>query len=283
MKTRLGLSATILTLLLCLVAAGAASAFSGEAGGGFRYEDFDLTEDRELQGVIVNSSNESRRNVRVTITAIGEESGAPLWSTDLILGNMGPGERKRVSAEYGRFTADPGSFTFAFTHEGEIEPQPEEIPEEAPRDEPEDATGDDPDAPVTLAERNACSSIEDSLRGREITGTGECTSVPFRLGEGTARFSLLYSPNDPITVQLLNKEGQPLEFLFEQLTYTTGSKRISVTEEGVYSLQVLAEGEWSMRIQQAGAQAPGDDGDEAPVRRFNLDSGDDGSLSITNY
>ncbi len=283
MMTRLGPStlAIAAVLLLCVLVGPAPAAFSGDAGGDFRYEEFKLTAERDLTGFIVNTKNSNRRNVRVTITAIGEESGAPLWSTRLNLGNMGPGERKPVNASYGRFTANPGSFTFEFTEEGTAAMQPQE---DEPAAEPEDdEQAEESTPPGTLQDRNACSSIEDTLRGKEISGSGECTSVSFKLFEGSARFSLYYTPSDPITVQLLNEDGKPLEFLFEQLTYSTGSKRLDVQEEGIYSLQVLAGGDWSIRIQQSNAQAGDGNGTQAPVRKFDLDSKDDGSLSITNY
>lgn len=282
MTTRLGPSvlAIATALLLCFSAGSASAAFSGDAGGGFRYEDFELTQDRDLTGFFVNTRDVSRRNVRVTITAIGEESGAPLWSTRLNLGNMSPGERKPVTASYGRYTADPGSFSFEFSEEGGVEPQtpPGEEPEPGPPGEEE------PQAPDQLQERNACSSIEGTLHGREISGSGECSTVQFNLVKGSARFALRYTPTDPITVQLLNKDGKPLEFLFEQLTYSTGSKRLDVKEEGPYSLQVLAQGDWSIRIQQAGAPTEEGNATQATPRRpINMNSGDDGSLSISNY
>jgi len=281
MTTRLGPSvlAIATALLLCLFAGPAFAAFSGDAGGGFRYESFELTQDRDLKGFIVNTKDVARRNVRVTITAIGKESGDPLWSTKLNLGNMSPGERKQVSAGYGHYTADPGSFNFEFTEEGEVEPQaPGEVPEPATPGEEE------PQAPGQMQERNTCSRIEGTLHGREISGSGECTTVQFKLAKGSARFALRYTPTDPITVQLLNKDGKPLEFLFEQLTYSTGSKRLDVKEEGAYSLQILAQGEWSIRIQQAGAPAEEGNATQASPRRpINMDSGDDGSLSISNY
>ncbi|MFW5734324.1 MAG: hypothetical protein ACOCWR_04610, partial [Oceanidesulfovibrio sp.] len=178
MTTRLALStlAIATALLLCSRAATPAAAYSGDAGSGFRYEEFELTDDRELTGFIVNSRNTIRRNVRVTITAIGEASGAPLWSTRLNLGTMSPGERKPLNAAYGRFTADPGSFTFEFTEERQPEPQQPEAETEAP-EEPQAE-----EAP--LQDENACSSIENTLRGKEVLGNGECTSVPFTLAKG---------------------------------------------------------------------------------------------------
>ncbi|TVM19447.1 hypothetical protein DPQ33_03555 [Oceanidesulfovibrio indonesiensis] len=280
MTTRPGLStlAIAAALLLC-VFAGPAGAFSGDAGGGFRYEGFELTADRNLAGFIVNTENRTRRNVRVTITAIGEESGAPLWSTRQNLGTMSPGERKPIDASYGRFTADPGSFTFEFTEEGAVEMQPQDEEPEANADD----TNEEGAPSGALQERNACSRIENTLRGKEVSGSGECGTVSFKLFEGSARFSVYYTPSDPITVQLLNEDGKPLDFLFELLTYSTGSKRIDVEEEGVYSLQVLAAGEWSVRIQQQNGDQTGDNGTQRPARRFDMDSKDDGSLSITNY
>ncbi len=244
--------------------------FSGYAGAGFNYRNFGLGDGRLVQGSIRNTLDRPRVDVQVTVIAIGAESGEPLWEHTQLLGYFAPGESKDFRAPFGRFTAEPGEFRFRFKENEELieeqeQPQPEQSAEEAGEGEGEEPTPEETYA--ASPQSNSCSRRDDTPRGLEVSGSGECSKTVFvLLREGSARFNLSYDEADPITVQLLNEEGDPVEFLFDAMTYSYGSKTVEVEEAGVYSLAVLADGEWSMRVQQSGQPVPSAGGDTSGTR-----------------
>lgn len=238
--------------------------FSGDAGSSFSYELL-VSEDRNLSGAIVNNADKPRRDVTVEITAVGLESRAPVWSVKLRLGEIAPGGRAEVRATYGRFTAEPGAFTFKFTEAAapkvEAPPQPGAQPGEGGSADGGSSGGSGGDGGAQET-KNACSSIVFGKNAYTIEGTGVCTSVGFPLEAGQTRFEIVRRGDKPIAVDLVDKENQLITTLTSNSTYYTNRAQATLTAEMRYKLKVVGEGKWTVKVSGSNVPTISVDGQE---------------------
>ncbi|AGW14898.1 hypothetical protein [Megalodesulfovibrio gigas] len=234
--------------------------FSGDAGNQFEYLQFIVAEDRTLTGAIINNAPRPRRDVEVQVTAIGLESRAPVWSFKQRFSEIPPNGRVEIRAAYGRFTAEPGAFTFKFTEAAA--PPPVQAPP------PPDAQ---PGPPVSDGEsptRNFCSAIFSERGEYVLEGTGPCESVAFPLEPGLVRFEVSRKGGDPISVELRDNEKQLVATLATNSTYRNLKASSKINQALRYRLQVTHDGKWTVRVSGTGLRdfgsRPSDD-DASPA------------------
>ena len=223
--------------------------FSGDAGSEFEYLQFIVAEDRTLTGALINNAPRPRRDVEVEVTAIGLESRAPVWSFRQRFSEIPPSGRVEIRAAYGRFTAEPGAFTFRFT---EATPPPAQTP--PPAEAQPAPPAQDGDSPT----RNFCSVIFSERGEYVLEGTGSCESVAFPLDPGLVRFEISRKGGDPISVELRDNEKQLVATLATNSTYRNLKASSKIAQSLRYRLQVTHDGRWAVRVSGTGLRDFGD-------------------------
>lgn len=217
--------------------------FSGNAGNQFEYLDFIVAEDRSLSGTLINIAPHPRRDVEVEITAIGLESRAPVWSVKQRFSEIPLNGSVQIYAMYGRFTAEPGAFTFKITEATAPLPEPSPPPpgDSSP---PSDGGQQGGETPT----RNFCSSIFSDAGDYVLEGTGTCESVGFPLTAGQVRFEVARKGGAPISVVLMDNEKQQVATLATNSTYRNLKASAAIAQPLRYRLQVTHDGKWVVRI-----------------------------------
>ncbi len=83
---------------------------------------------------------------------------------------------------------------------------------------------------------------------KTITGNSHKATEFFTLDGGLTRFNLKYSGNDNFIVWLLDKDGNGIELLVNEIGSFDGSTAIGLNE-GIYLLDVTGDGNWEINIE----------------------------------
>lgn len=83
-----------------------------------------------------------------------------------------------------------------------------------------------------------------------LGGEGQQASAFFDLEAGLAIFRLSHDGRSNFTVWLLDSQGQRVELLVNEIGLFDGSTAIGIDEAGVYILDVDADGNWTVSIDQ---------------------------------
>lgn len=93
-------------------------------------------------------------------------------------------------------------------------------------------------------------------KATEITKPGDIKGVGFDisefvgLNEGLAVFEFDYQGEGPFSVWMLDENGKPIEHLLNVRGKYHGSKPTNIEEQGNYLLNVEADGNWTVKIEQ---------------------------------
>lgn len=82
---------------------------------------------------------------------------------------------------------------------------------------------------------------------KEFTGKGQQVSEPFSTGKGLATIEMTHNGSSNFAVRLLDKSGNMVELLANEIGAFTGSKATSV-ETGIYVLDISADGDWTVKV-----------------------------------
>jgi len=83
----------------------------------------------------------------------------------------------------------------------------------------------------------------------KISGVGQKATEKFTLKEGLAVFKMIHSGSHNFIVWLLDSEGNKIEVLVNEIGPFDGSKAVKIPEDGVYLLDVNADGSWTVSIE----------------------------------
>jgi len=89
-----------------------------------------------------------------------------------------------------------------------------------------------------------------------FTGTSQSATDFFELSQGLKTFNMTHQGNGNFSVTLLDKNGRRAggmggleSLLVNEIGSFDGSKAVRISEEGIYLLQVHADGSWSIQIE----------------------------------
>ncbi|HEX2052995.1 MAG TPA: hypothetical protein VHJ78_04605 [Actinomycetota bacterium] len=86
---------------------------------------------------------------------------------------------------------------------------------------------------------------------KELEGDGPAASEFFALKAGPARFRLTYDGTGLFAPQLIKaSDGTVITLLANELTDFNGEKTVEIFEEGIYLVDVAANGRWTIDISQ---------------------------------
>jgi len=82
------------------------------------------------------------------------------------------------------------------------------------------------------------------------TGHGQEFSPFFTLNSGLTTFQLKHTGTSNFAVVLLDSQGDWVELLVNEIGSYDGSKTVSVDDSGIYLLDITADGNWDVSIEQ---------------------------------
>jgi hypothetical protein len=85
---------------------------------------------------------------------------------------------------------------------------------------------------------------------QKLSGTGQAATKFFALKPGTASFRVSHEGAGLFAPYLLKADGKGLTNLANELGKFSGEKKVDITEEGVYVVDVSATGPWSIDVSQ---------------------------------
>lgn len=85
---------------------------------------------------------------------------------------------------------------------------------------------------------------------QKLTGTGQAATKFFSLKPGAANFRVSHEGDGLFAPYLLKSDGKGLTNLANELGKFTGEKRVDITEEGIYLVDVTATGPWTIEVSQ---------------------------------
>jgi hypothetical protein len=88
------------------------------------------------------------------------------------------------------------------------------------------------------------------LAPQTINGRGQQVSARFSLDSGLSIFRLRHGGNRNFIVHLLDQNGAIVEFLTNEIGAFDGSRAAGIQFAGTYVLEVQADGDWSVTIEQ---------------------------------
>lgn len=83
-----------------------------------------------------------------------------------------------------------------------------------------------------------------------LTGTGQQAAGPVELVSGLATVKLKHTGDSNFSIWVLDKNGDNVELLVNEIGSFDGSKAFQVPNDGKYTLDVSADGPWEVTIQQ---------------------------------
>jgi len=84
----------------------------------------------------------------------------------------------------------------------------------------------------------------------EQEGTGDYFIGPVQLSQGLARFELSHDGHANFIVTLMNRDGEWVDLLANEIGSYSGSKAVRVPYAGVYWLGIEADGAWTATVTQ---------------------------------
>jgi len=118
--------------------------------------------------------------------------------------------------------------------EGSIQQQPTKVEEKATEQE---ATTEEVEA-------------EKEVEPFKLSGVGQQATEKFTLKKGLAIFKMIHSGSSNFIVHLLDEEGNQVGFsLVNEIGPFDGSKAVSIPRDGVYLLDIDADGSWTVAIE----------------------------------
>jgi hypothetical protein len=83
-----------------------------------------------------------------------------------------------------------------------------------------------------------------------LKGHGQQASQKFKLQVGLATFYMTHTGIHHFSVTLLNERGQRIALLANKVGSFNGSKALGIQQPGVYLLDIHADGNWTVKIEQ---------------------------------
>lgn len=84
---------------------------------------------------------------------------------------------------------------------------------------------------------------------QNFTGKGQQTSEFFSTGKGLATFKMTHQGSHNFSIWLLNDKGQRVELLVNEIGAFDGSKALGISKEGIYILDITADGDWTVSVE----------------------------------
>jgi len=85
---------------------------------------------------------------------------------------------------------------------------------------------------------------------RTFTGRAQQVSPMFRLAKGLVTFRMTHDGSSNFAIILLDDKGSYIELLVNQIAEFDGAKAVGVKRAGVYLLDITADGNWMVTIEQ---------------------------------
>lgn len=82
-----------------------------------------------------------------------------------------------------------------------------------------------------------------------FTGTGQQATLIFNLDKGLKTFKMKHSGKSNFSVVLMDKKGNNIELLVNEIGTFDGSKAVGIDRSGLYLLDVAADGEWTISVE----------------------------------
>ncbi|MHB0914774.1 MAG: hypothetical protein ACYC5A_01175 [Thermoleophilia bacterium] len=86
--------------------------------------------------------------------------------------------------------------------------------------------------------------------GNVISGTGQQASEMFTLEKGLAKFYLAHDGQHHFGIWLMDDQGQNIDLLVNETGPFDGSKAVKIPNDGTYILDISADGNWTVTIEQ---------------------------------
>lgn len=83
-----------------------------------------------------------------------------------------------------------------------------------------------------------------------LSGVGQQASQKFTLEKGLAIFRMTHSGQHNFAIELLNDSGQHIDLLVNEIGSFDGARAVGIESKGIYLLDISADGQWSVRIEQ---------------------------------
>lgn len=83
-----------------------------------------------------------------------------------------------------------------------------------------------------------------------FTGRGQQVSPMFILDSGLAIFRMTHDGNSNFAILLLDDKGDWIELLVNEIGAFDGSKGVGIDRSGAYILDITADGNWTISIEQ---------------------------------
>jgi len=84
----------------------------------------------------------------------------------------------------------------------------------------------------------------------ELSGVGQQASQKFTLEKGLSIFKMNHSGTSHFSMTLMDSNGQYIELLTNEVGSFDGSNAVGIAKEGEYILDVSADGNWAVEIEQ---------------------------------
>jgi len=93
--------------------------------------------------------------------------------------------------------------------------------------------------------------VEILLGSVNLEGSGQQASSMFNLNQGLAIFRMTHDGNSNFIIRLLDAQGNSVTTsLVNEIGSFDGSKAVHIDESGTYLLDISADGNWTVRIEQ---------------------------------
>jgi hypothetical protein len=83
-----------------------------------------------------------------------------------------------------------------------------------------------------------------------FTGQGQQVSPMFALQQGLVRFAMSHNGDRNFAIWLLDQRGNRIDLLVNEIGQFSGSKAIGITRAGIYLLDIAADGNWTVTVEQ---------------------------------
>lgn len=103
---------------------------------------------------------------------------------------------------------------------------------------------------VEESETQEVSDIQEEKETEPFTleGVGQKATEKFTLTKGLAVFEMTHTGSSNFIVDLLDDTGTGIELLVNEIGTFDGSKAVKIPRDGVYLLDVTADGQWTVNI-----------------------------------
>jgi hypothetical protein len=86
--------------------------------------------------------------------------------------------------------------------------------------------------------------------GQQFTGHGQQVSPHFHLNKGLAVFQMTHNGASNFAIKLLDSQGHYVELLVNEIGAFQGGKAVGIETAGDYLLDISANGDWTVNVQQ---------------------------------